>query len=346
MSLYDLIREMPKVELHVHLEGSIQPDTLLELAKRNDVILPVNTHDQLEKWYKFRDFAHFLEIYFIISSCICTADDIDLIARKFLQDQAAQHILYSEVTFTPYTHYSLNRQIPFQDQLAALQRAQKWAKEELGIRVGWVLDISRNVRPVEHAMTVAEWAILGKEHGVVALGIGGPEIGNPAELFQTAFDYAYKAGLPCVPHAGETEGAKSIWDAIHLLHACRIGHGVRCLEDPDLVTLLRHRQIPLEVCPSSNVCLGVVTNLGDHPLPRLLKEGLYVTINSDDPAMFNTTLTDEYLRIVRALAFDVDQIQQLVINGVRATLLSDESHEHMEQQFRQKFVELRCHYQI
>src|SRR5579859_7646050 len=272
MLLDDLIRAMPKVELHVHLEGSIRPDTLLQLAQRNGVALPTNSIEGLQDWYTFQDFAHFVEIYLAISSCICTPDDIELIARDFLRGQAEQRIRYSEVTFTPYTHYSMNRHIPFADQLAALTRAREWGARELGVGVGWVLDISRNVRPIEHGMTVAEWAIASRDRGVVALGIGGPEIGNPPELFQSAFDRAQDAGLPAVPHAGETVGAQSVRGAVHTLHARRIGHGVRCLEDPELVALLRERQIPLEVCPSSNVCIGVVPTLAAHPLPRLLAE--------------------------------------------------------------------------
>jgi adenosine deaminase len=331
---------MPKVELHVHLEGSIRPETLILLAQRNGVRLPADTVDGLKEWYTFQDFAHFITIYLAISSCICTPDDIELIARDFLRGQAEQNIRYSEVTFTPYTHYSLHRRIPFEEQLAALTRAREWGECELGVGVGWVFDISRNVRPIEHGITVAEWAIAARNQGVVALGIGGPEIGHPPELFQSAFDRAYEAGLPAVPHAGETVGAESVWGAVTAIRARRIGHGVRCLEDPELVTLLRERQIPLEVCPSSNVCLGVVPTLADHPLPRLLAEGLYVTINSDDPPMFNTTLTDEYLRIADTFDLDRVQIQALVLNAVRVTLLPSETRQRMEQEFAEEFERL------
>ncbi|MEK7834408.1 MAG: adenosine deaminase, partial [Acidobacteriota bacterium] len=154
MHLETFIRQMPKVELHVHLEGSIQPETLLALAERNHVKLPATTIAGLRQWYTFTDFAHFIEIYLTISSCICSPEDIELIAREFLRGQGAQNIQHSEVTFTPYTHFSLNRRIPFEDQLAALSRARAWAAAELGVSVNWVLDISRNVRPIEHSLTV------------------------------------------------------------------------------------------------------------------------------------------------------------------------------------------------
>jgi len=341
MHLETFIRRMPKVELHVHLEGSIQPETLLKLAKRNQVKLPATTVEGLRQWYTFTNFAHFIEIYLTISSCICSAEDIELIAREFLRGQASQNIQHSEVTFTPYTHFSLNRHIPFEQQLAALSRARIWAAEELGISVGWVLDISRNVRPVEHALTVADWVISGKESGVIALGLGGPESGNPPEPFAEAFDRVLAAGMASVPHAGEVAGAESVWGALRSLKAQRIGHGVRCLEDTALVTELRERQIPLEVCPTSNVCLGVASSIAEHPLPQLLKAGLYVTINSDDPPMFNTTLTDEYLKITEVFDFSVETIEQLVINAVRASLLTEPARIEMEERFQREFAVLR-----
>ena len=332
---------MPKVELHVHLEGSIQPETLLLLARRNSVTLPATTVEGLRRWYKFTDFPHFVEIYLAISACVCSPEDIEFIAREFLRGQAAQRILHSEVTFSPYTHFSTNRRIPFEDQIAALGRARAWAASELEISVNWVLDIVRNVRPIEHGLTVADWAISGIESGVVALGLGGIEVGNPPELFQEAFERARAAGLSAVPHAGETVGAESVWGAIRTLQARRIGHGVRCLDDPELVAELRERQIPLEVCPTSNVCLGVAPSLAEHPLPRLLDEGLYVTINSDDPPMFNTTLTDEYLRAAQILGCGAETIERLAINAVRASLLPEKSRVEMERRFLAEFDQLR-----
>jgi adenosine deaminase len=189
--------------------------------------------------------------------------------------------------------------------------------------MGLVIDIPRQDGP-EIGPMVADWAIAGREQGVVALGLGGPEVGFPPELFADAFDRAHAAGLPCVPHAGETVGPESIWGALRQLHACRIGHGVRCLEDPALVAELRQRQIPLEVCPTSNLCLKVTPRIEDHPLPRLLAEGLYVTLNSDDPAMFNTSLTQEYLLAARVFGLGKEEILALVRNAARASLLPED----------------------
>ena len=340
MSLESYIAAMPKAELHVHLEGAIRPETLLELARRNQVPLPADTVAGLRRWYSFTDFPHFVEIYSAISACLRTPDDIELITREFLAGQAAQNIRYSEVTYTAFTHYA-RKKIAFRDQLAAINRARAWATTELGVTMRLIIDISRE-RPAETGLQVADWAINAIADGVVALGLGGPEVGNPPEKFQAAFDRARAAGLPSVPHAGETVGAASIWGALRALDAVRIGHGVRCLEDPALVEELRARQIPLEVCPTSNVCLGVAPSMAEHPLPQLLAAGLYVTLNSDDPPMFNTTLTGEYLAAAGAFQLNADDLERLTLNAVRAALLPTTDRTALEAQFVAEFAQLRA----
>ena len=337
MNIKDFIRQMPKVELHVHLEGSIEPQTLLKLAERHNVTLPARNLDELHEWYKFTDFNHFIEVYLAISSCIRTADDLELIASEFLKDRADQNILYSEVIYTPFTHLP---HIPLDDQLAALNRARKTAEEKWGVRINLAPDISRERRPIEASHQIAEWAIKNQNNGITSLGLGGPEIGNPPELFASTFEIARKAGFPATPHAGETEGPASVWGALQTLNAVRIGHGVRCLEDPALVAYLKEKQIPLEVCPSSNVCLHVVPDLASHPLPRLMDEGLYVTINSDDPPMFNTNLTEEYLRITDQFGFSVAQLKNFVFNAARASLLPENEKNSLIQNLTVRFSEL------
>jgi adenosine deaminase len=337
MSLEQFIRRMPKVELHVHLEGSITPDTLLTLSRRNQVELPVHSLEEIQAWVQFKDFDHFIEVYLAICNCLRTADDFELITTEFLRSQARQNILYSEVIFTPYTHQS---HVPKDEQLAAISRARAWGERKFGVRMALAPDISRMVRPVEHSLEVADWAVENRDKGIIALGLGGPEIGNPPELFYGAFDRAHAGGLASLPHAGETEGPASVWGALNVLHAARIGHGVRCLEDPELVTYLKDRQIPLDVSPTSNVCLKVVPSLDRHPLPQLLEAGLWVTINSDDPPLFSTTLTDEYLQIAATFGFDRIQIEQLVLSGVRASLLPEEERWAMEQDFQRQFAAL------
>ena len=340
MSLTSYIAAMPKVELHVHLEGAVQPATLLQLAQRNQVRLPAQSVAGLRRWYTFTNFAHFVEIYQTLSACIRTPDDIELIAREFLAGQAAQNIRYSEVTYTAYTHYT-QKGLPFADQLAALNRARSWAARELGVAIGLVIDIDRAM-PGDLSLTVADWAIGAMGAGVIALGLGGAEVGNPPEKHQAAFARAHAAGLPCVPHAGETGGASSIWGALHALGAQRIGHGVRCLEDAALVAELRDRQIPLEICPTSNVCLGVVPSMAAHPLPQLIDAGLCVTLNSDDPPMFNTTLTNEYIAVAQTFGWGAHELEQLTLNAVRASLLPAPQRAIYEREFTAAFAQLRA----
>ncbi len=336
MSLETFIRAMPKVELHVHLEGAIQPETLLALARHNGVALPAATVEELRDWYQFTGFPHFVEVFGAISSCIRTPDDIELVAREFLAGQAAQHVLYSEVHFTAFSHY-IGSRIPFRDSLAALNRARAWAASALGTDMGLIIDIPRNIRG-DDCLLVADWAIEGMGNGVVALGLGGAEVGNPPELFEAAFARARAAGLPSVPHAGETVGPEGIWGALRTLYPERIAHGVRCLEDPALVAELRERQISLDICPTSNVCLGVAPSLAEHPLPELLAEGLYITINSDDPPMFATTLAGEYLAVANTFGLDAAAIQRLALNAVDATLLPDEERAVLRARFEEELA--------
>lgn len=331
----DFIKTMPKVELHVHLEGSIEPATLLHLAQHNNVPLPAKTLEELREWYQFRDFPHFAEIYGTLSRCLRTPDDLEFITRAFLTGQAAQNIRYSEVTYTALTQYR-NYGIPYAEQLAALNRARRWAEQTLGVTMGLIIDIPRQVDS-DGGMLTAEWVIDSLGDGVVALGLGGIEAGHPPAKHGAAFARARDAGVPLVLHAGETAGPPSIWDALRQ-GSQRIGHGVRCLEDDALVEELRQRQIPLEVCPTSNVCLGVVPSFAEHPLPQLLDAGLNITLNSDDPPMFNTTLTDEYLAAARTFNLDREQLIGLTLNAARASLLPPAKRTALEQELAATFA--------
>lgn len=341
MDLSEYIQKIPKVELHVHLEGSTQPETLLALAQKYNHPLPVHDLEGIKKWFTFKDFNRFIEIYMNFSKCLRSAEDIEWIARQFLSGQAEQNILYTEFTYTAYAQYYESK-IPFEDQLQALNSARAWASNSLGVESGIVIDIPRIITS-EEGEQVARWAISGMGRGVVALGLGGPEVGHPPEKFVSAFRKAKEAGLPSVPHAGETMGPESIWGALNELNAVRIGHGVRCLEDKSLVKVLRERQVTLEVCPTSNVCLKVVSRMKDHPLPRLLKEGLFVTINSDDPPMFNTNLINEYQQIAKTFGYGMAELKQFVFNAVEACLLGDEEKAKLRARCKAGFEELDRH---
>jgi adenosine deaminase len=316
----DFIQRMPKVELHVHLEGSVRPETLLKLAKRHNISLPADDVEGLRRWYTFRDFSHFVEVYMAISSCLRTAEDIELIAREFLAGQAEQNIVYSEVTFTPYNQY-FNCGLGFREQMDAVDSARAWGKRHLGVQMGMIIDIPRE-HPAEAGDRVADWIIERYGEGVIAMGLGGPEKGNPPSKFRRAFGKVRAAGIPCILHAGETDGPESIWSAIEVADTKRVGHGVRAVEDKNLMEHLRKTQLVLEVCPTSNVCLRVYPSLTVHPLPKLFEYGLKITINSDDPPMFNTTLTGEYEVCSQAYGWGKEVVRSLVLNAAEATLLA------------------------
>lgn len=330
------VRAMPKVELHVHLEGSIRPETVLKLADRNGIELPATDLDGMREWYVFRDFPHFVEVYVAVSKCIRSADDLELITREFLEGQKAQNILHSEVTYTATTIEKYNG-IPWEDQRVALERAIKYGEEELGVSMRLILDIVRGHEP-ERAMELTRWAIDSKDSLVCALGLAGVEQAVPASVYADCYAAAKEAGLPFIPHAGETRGAESVREILDHSDPVRIGHGVRCLEDPGVVSELRDRAIPLEVCPTSNVRLGVVPSFDEHMLPNLLDEGLVVTINSDDPPMFGTTLTDELNRSAQAFGFNKDILWSLTLNAVNASLLPEARKRALLTQVREGFA--------
>jgi adenosine deaminase len=338
MSLQDFAAAMPKVELHVHLEGSIRPATLLALARRNGVSLPADDLEGLRAFYQFTDFGHFIQVYVLISSCLKTPADFSLIAYEFGADMARQNIRYAEVTFSPYTNVALTG-LPFDEVLAGLNDGRARALEEFGVEFAWVFDIVRD-NP-ETSQQVATWAAESAEQGVVALGLGGTEQGHPPEQFTAAFGLAREAGLHSVPHAGEIAGPESVWGALHALGAERLGHGVRCSEDPALVAYLAERQIPLEVCPTSNLCLGVYPSYAQHPLAHLWAKGLYLTVNSDDPPMFNTDLVSEYLALTEHMGFEAGALETLSLNGLHASFLPAERKQEMEVAFRRELGELR-----
>ena len=329
---------MPKVELHVHLEGSIRPEILLDLAARNGVRLPARSVEELREWYAFKSFDHFVEVYLAAAGCIKTPDDVERITADFLAGQAEQNVLHTEVTYTASTQ-RMQSGIPLDDQLAAINRAREAARREHGVTMSLTIDYPRHLDPDEFT-GVAEWAADNMSRGITALGLGGPEVGYPPELFRRAFEVAREAGLPSVPHAGETVGPESIRGALRDLNAVRIGHGVRCLEDPELVAELRDRQIPLEVCPTSNVCLKVAPTFAEHPLPRLLEQGLYVTLNSDDPPMFETTLTDEYLKASAAFGLGAPEVEEMVLKAAQATLLGEEEKRDLVSRVERGFAHL------
>lgn len=328
---------MPKVELHVHLEGSILPRTLLTLTERNQIQLPADNGDGIEKLYHFRDFNQFLESYITITSCLRTPEDYQLIAYEYGRECARQNIRYAEVTFTILTNTILTG-LSSHEVLQGLNAGREQAHREFGVWWQWVFDIVRNFPDTQEE--VLDAALEGREMGVVALGLGGSEDGFPPELFTNTFHKAKKARLHRVPHAGELASPSSIWSALQLLHAERIGHGVHSIQDTSLVEYLRTNSIPLEVCPTSNIRLQVYPDYAHHPLRRLWEAGVLITIGSDDPPMFGIDLNHEYRVLVEEFNFSQAELERVSLNGIRSSFLSEAEKQKMIREFQTEFQKL------
>jgi aminodeoxyfutalosine deaminase len=321
-TLDEFIRALPKVELHVHLVGSASLPTVLELARRHDGHQVPTTEEELRKFYEFRDFPHFAEVYFAVNGLVREPEDVAALVVGAARDLVAQNVRYAELTVTPFSHV-VAMGMPMPAVTEALDLAARQVADQ--IQIAYVFDIPGEFGD-EAARSTLDFALNHPPENLVGFGIGGIEqdrVGREPAI-REAFHSAVRAGLHSVPHAGEMSGPATIWEAVRNLGAERIGHGLHCLEDPELVAHLRETQIPLEVCPTSNVCTKQIADIAEHPLPRFLEEGLYVTLNSDDPPMFGTTLTNEYRTAATSLGLDRAQLADLARNGVRASYLTDE----------------------
>jgi len=325
----DFLRDLPKAELHIHLEGAIQPATVLELAAGHGMLgnLPGQDEESLRRWFVFRDFDHFVAIFCGIQELLRTGQDFSAIAYRNGEDMAAQGIRYRELTITTFTHTHLQgKHISIEEIFEGLEDGRRRARRDFGVEMRWVVDIPRHVslkigKPYDPfpAETTLAQAIYGMDFGVIGFGLGGNEVGAPPEPFAHAFAGAKAAGLHSLPHAGETVGPASVWGALDALGAERIGHGVRALEDPALLRHLAERQIPLEINPTSNVCLGVYPSAEQHPFPYLDRMGLFVTVNSDDPPLFNTSLLAEYQLLADTFGYDRANLARIARNAFVAS---------------------------
>lgn len=319
MSVLDsFIAGLPKAELHVHHVGSASPRIVAELAARHpDSPVPTDP-EALADFFTFRDFAHFIEVYLSVVDLIRDAEDVRLLTYEVARDMARQNIRYAELTVTPFS--STKRGIPDAAFVEAIEDARKAAESELGVTLRWCFDIPGEAG-LEAAEETTRIACDLKPEGLVSFGLGGPEIGVPRPQFKPYFDRAIAAGLHSVPHAGETTGPQTIWDALTHLRAERIGHGTSATQDPKLLAHLAEHRIPLEVCPTSNLATRAVTDLERHPVKEMVAAGVLVTINSDDPPMFGTDLNTEYAVAARLLELDAHGVAALARNAVEASFM-------------------------
>ncbi len=313
------IANLPKAELHVHQVGSASPATVAALAARYPGTVPSDP-GALADYFTFTDFAHFIEVYLSVVDLIREPADVRDLTYGVATDLAAQNVRYAELTVTPYT--SVFRGIDPAAFVEAIEDARVAAERDLDLTLRWIFDI-----PGESGLEAAEGTLkVALEHGpstLVGFGLGGPEVGVPRPQFAPYFDAARAAGLRSVPHAGESTGAQTVWDAIRTLGAERIGHGIAAATDPELMAYLVENNIALEVCPTSNVATRSVPSIEEHPLPILVAAGVPVTINSDDPPMFGTTLNREYEIAAELLGLDRHGIVDLAKAAVHSSFLGE-----------------------
>ncbi|WP_431975416.1 adenosine deaminase [Micromonospora haikouensis] len=317
--LTDFIAGLPKVELHVHHVGSATPQTVARLAERHAGTTAVPADPALlAEYFTFTDFAHFVEVYLSVVDLIRDAEDLAMLTYDIGAGLAAQSVRYAELTLTPYS--SIVRGVPAEAYCEAVEDARLRSARDHGIQLRWCFDI-----PGEPTMTGAdvtlEVALKQRPDGLVSFGLGGPESGIPRARYARHFAAARAAGLRSVPHAGESTGPQTVWDAVRHLGAERIGHGIAAARDPELMAYLREHDIALEVCPTSNACTRSVPSLAEHPLPQLVAAGVPVTVNSDDPPMFSTTLNREYQVAADLLDLDEHGVAELARQAVRYSFL-------------------------
>src|SRR4051812_40964109 len=315
----EFIAGLPKAELHVHHVGSASPRIVAELASRHAGSSPVPADPEaLAEYFVFSDFAHFIAVYLSVVDLIRDAEDIWTLTYEVARDLADQRVRYAELTLTPYS--SVVRGIAAEAYCEAAEDARRRAAADFGLDLRWCFDIPGEAGVVAADVTL-EVATKLRPDGLVSFGLGGPEIGVPREQFAPHFRAAIAEGLHSVPHAGESTGPETIWEALTHLGAERIGHGIAAARDERLMAHLAERRIPLEVCPTSNVRTRSVPSLAEHPLPQLVAAGVPVTINSDDPPMFSTTLNAEYAVAAELLGLDAAGGGELVRAPVGAAVL-------------------------
>jgi aminodeoxyfutalosine deaminase len=320
----EFIAKLPKAELHLHLEGSLQPETLRELSRGRG-----RMESAVEQWilerqrcgYRYSTFTEFIEAFKFVVLLLETAEDYALATVRLMEWLAQQNVKYAEITLA--AGVVLWKQQPLDEIFEAVRAASFEAGARLGMRVNWIFDAIRQFGP-EHAREVVGWASRYRQEGVVAFGLGGDEERGPASLFADVYREARDCGLHALAHAGETVGPQSVRQAVELLKVERIGHGLTAARDPEVMALLRDREIPLEGCPGSNVSIRLIPEFRAYPLPCLMEAGVTMTLNSDDPALFGTSIGQEFTNAAGAFSLLPGQLAGLCENAVRAAFMPED----------------------
>ena len=317
----EFLYQVPKVELHIHMEATIRPETLFTIADRNGVDPSIQSVEDVRKKFQFTNLNEFIGIFLFLQRCFKVPEDFALLFDDAVRYFQENNIRYAEVFFSPTTFLRLGFKYP--DIIAIFDERIETARRETGIEIRLIIDVSRTFGSKNAAFNLGLVTEHSTQH-VIGIGLGGSETAHPSDDFIHVFKQAKAAGLHVVAHAGEDLGAKSVWGALKLLYAERIGHGIAAMEDQSLMTYLREQAIPLEICPTSNLFTGrYVKKIEHHPVRMFFDQGLKVTINSDDPVFFNATMSDELLLLHEHLGFSIEELMTILRNNVDASFASN-----------------------
>lgn len=337
--LPSVLRRMPKAELHIHIEGSLEPELIFQLAERNGVKLPYESVEALRAAYAFTDLQSFLDIYYAGASVLLKEEDFFDMAWAYLQKAAAENVVHTEIFFDPQTHTA--RGVPMGTVIQGLHHACQRAHQEFGISAKLILCFLRHLSEEDAFVTLE--AALPYRHHFIGVGLDSSELGHPPEKFARVFARCRELGLHVVAHAGEEGPPAYVWSALDVLQVERIDHGVQAIHDPALMQRLAQERVPLTVCPLSNVKLCVFPTLAQHNLKQLLDAGLCVTVNSDDPAYFGGYLNDNFVQLFEALELGPREAYQLAFNSFEASFADAATKRSWEHQLKTFFEDLREH---
>ena len=323
MTIEEFIQKIPKTELHLHIEGTFEPELMFEIAKRNNKIINYTSVEDLKKAYRFNNLQEFLDIYYEGANVLITEQDFYDLTWAYLTKVHSQNVVHVEIFFDPQTH--TDRGVPFETVINGIYKALEDSQRKYGITFKLIMSFLRHLdeasafKTLEEALPYKDW--------ISGVGLDSSEVGNPPSKFERVFAKAREEGFITVAHAGEEGPTEYIWEALDLLKVTRIDHGNRCLDDENLVQKLVDLQIPLTLCPLSNLELKVVQDLKEHPLPKMMEKNLLVTINSDDPAYFGGYMNENYLETAKALQLSKAEIATLAKNSFMASWLTDQEKE-------------------
>lgn len=321
--LKEIIQGIPKAELHLHIEGSFEPELMFEIAKRNNIDLAYDSIESIKKAYKFNNLQEFLDIYYTGAQVLIHEQDFFDLTWAYLTKVHSQNVVHVEIFFDPQTH--TDRGVGFDVVINGIHKALEKGKQELNISYKLIMSYLRHLSE-EAAFSTLESSLPFKDW-IDGVGLDSSEMGNPPSKFVNVFKASANHGYQLVAHAGEEGPSDYIWEALDLLKVVRIDHGNRCLDDEALVDRLLEQNIPLTLCPLSNVELKVIQKMEDHPVRKMLDKGILATIHSDDPAYFGGYMNENYYETAKALNLDKNQLMQLAINGFEASWLSAEAKE-------------------